>query len=57
MKYQMHPALFLLSFCVMMVFNCPAQSKIDTAETIRVGGILQVITLKGADRSRPLFLS
>ncbi len=56
MKYQMHTALFLLAFCVMVVFNCPAQSKIDTTETIRVGGILQVVTLKGANRSRPLFL-
>lgn len=56
MKCQKHTALFLFAFCVMMVFNCPAHSKIDTTETIRVGGILQVVTLKGQDRSKPLFL-
>src|ERR1022692_4566525 len=56
MKCQKHTALFLLAFSVIIVFNCPAQSKIDTTETIRVGGILQAVTLKGQDRSKPLFL-
>jgi len=56
MKSQKHTILILFAFTVMMGFNCPGQTKIDTIETIRVGGIGQVITLKGQDRSRPLFL-
>jgi len=35
---------------------CFAQSKIDTTEAIEVGGIKQLVTVQGADRSKPLFL-
>lgn len=33
-----------------------AQSKIDTTETLSMGGIKQVVTLQGEDRSKPVFL-
>ena len=36
--------------------HCYAQSKIDTTETVMIGGIKQVIKVTGTDRSKPLFL-
>jgi pimeloyl-ACP methyl ester carboxylesterase len=46
----------LLLFLVTFTFECTAQSKIDTTETLEIGGIKQVIKLVGADRLKPLFL-
>ncbi len=47
-------ALFLyLSFCNSYCF---AQIKIDTTEALEAGGIKQVVTIQGEDRSKPLFL-
>jgi len=39
-----------------LAWPCSAQSKIDTTETLTIGGIKQVIQLSGADRSKPLLL-
>jgi pimeloyl-ACP methyl ester carboxylesterase len=48
------------SFCValqlLVTFSGFAQRKIDTTEFIRAGGIKQVVTIQGADRTKPLFL-
>ena len=46
----------LLIALISLTCQCPAQSKIDTTETLQIGGIKQVIKLAGADRSKPLFL-
>lgn len=51
----------LLKFCFsIIVFSlsaeCLGQTKIDTTEAIRVGGIKQMVSLQGNDRSKPLFL-
>ncbi|MGZ3758120.1 MAG: alpha/beta fold hydrolase [Mucilaginibacter sp.] len=45
-------------FFVATVFtgHCFAQTPIDTTEFIKAGGIKQVVTVQGADRSKPLFL-
>jgi len=47
-------SLFLLLF--VLTVHSKAQSRIDTTETLEIGGIKQVITLAGADRSNPLLL-
>jgi len=48
--------LFIYSLALLITNNSFAQTKIDTTESIFVGGINQVVTLQGEDRSSPLFL-
>lgn len=44
------------SAAILINSYCIAQAKIDTTEAILVGGIKQVVTIQGEDRSKPLFL-
>src|ERR1700709_2828909 len=48
--------LILYSLAIVITSNCFAQTKIDTAESLLAGGIKQVVTVQGEDRSKPLFL-
>ncbi|RKR80739.1 pimeloyl-ACP methyl ester carboxylesterase [Mucilaginibacter gracilis] len=48
--------LILYSIAVFTSHNCFAQRRIDTLETVLAGGIKQVVTLQGENRSKPLFL-
>jgi pimeloyl-ACP methyl ester carboxylesterase len=48
---------FLFNFLLLfLTYGGFAQIKIDTTESIMAGGIKQVVTLEGGDRSKPLFL-
>ena len=52
-------ALCKLTFSLLIILigsHCLAQTKIDTTETLWVGGIKQVIKIEASDRSKPLFL-
>lgn len=49
-------SVFLCAVAVFINSYCIAQVKIDTTEAIRVGGIQQVVTIQGEDRTKPLFL-
>jgi len=40
----------------LLISHCFAQTKIDTTEAVLAGGIKQVVTVQGNDRSKPLFL-
>ncbi len=47
----------ILCFVVLFInIDCFAQNKIDSTETIPVGGIKQVVNIQGNVRSKPLFL-
>jgi pimeloyl-ACP methyl ester carboxylesterase len=48
--------IILFSIVILLGSKCLAQSKIDTTEAIRAGGIKQVVKIEGKGRSRPLFL-
>jgi len=50
------PKLFLNLLALFFTLSCFAQTKIDSTEAILAGGIKQVVTLQGEDRSKPLFL-
>ncbi len=47
---------FLLSVLCLIYFMSPAQTKIDTAEIVRIGGIRQLISIKGDNRENPVLL-
>jgi pimeloyl-ACP methyl ester carboxylesterase len=48
--------LYLFASTLFLSGQCLGQTKIDTTESIQVGGIKQVVTLQGEDHSKPLFL-
>ncbi len=51
--------LYQLVFCSLVILissQCLAQTKIDTTEVLRIGGIKQVVKIESKDRSKPLFL-
>lgn len=51
--------LFTLTWFSLAIFSSSyglAQTKIDTTESLRVGGIRQVVKIESIDRSKPLFL-
>ncbi|MGZ3944647.1 MAG: alpha/beta fold hydrolase, partial [Mucilaginibacter sp.] len=48
--------LFTITLLLAIGSHSFAQSKIDTTEILRVGGIKQVVRIEGRDRSKPLFL-
>jgi len=48
--------LIFCSLAILLCGHCFAQTKIDTIESIRVGGIKQVVKIEGEDRSKTLFL-
>jgi len=51
------PYKYLLTIAItLLILPCTAQTKIDTVEHIEAGGIKQVVTIQGEDRSKPLFL-
>ncbi|MGG7468891.1 alpha/beta fold hydrolase [Chryseobacterium arthrosphaerae] len=47
---------FLLSVLCLICFMSPAQTKIDTAEIVRIGGIRQLISIKGDNKENPVLL-
>jgi pimeloyl-ACP methyl ester carboxylesterase len=47
---------FIASLCLLITLQGTAQSKIDSTEMLWIGGIKQYISLKGADRTKPLLL-
>lgn len=54
--HQARYKLVLLLLVILITGRCFGQTKIDTTEFIQAGGIRQVVTVQGADRSKPLFL-
>jgi len=50
------PKVIFFALAILLTNCCIAQTKIDTTETIPVGGIKQVVKIEGKDRSTPLFL-
>lgn len=54
--HKSYHKLFFYSLAILITNHCFAQTKIDTTESIIAGGIKQVVTEQGEDRSNPLFL-
>lgn len=48
--------LYLFGLTLFLSAQCCAQTKIDTTESVHIGGIKQVVAIQGDDRSKPLFL-
>lgn len=47
---------YLVFAAIFFAFHCYAQTPIDTTEAVNAGGIKQVVTVQGENRSKPLFL-
>ncbi|HET6991777.1 MAG TPA: alpha/beta hydrolase [Bacteroidia bacterium] len=59
MRYKLVLGCVAIVICsvAIIIYNYYSEhAKIDTTEAIQVGGIKQVVTLQGEDRSKPLFL-
>jgi len=48
--------LSIFLFIIVLTSSALAQTSIDTAQNITIGGIKQFVSIKGKDRSRPLLL-
>lgn len=54
--HKAHYKLILFLLVMLIAAHSFSQTRIDTLESIPAGGIKQVVTVQGDDRSKPLFL-